>query len=100
MQSIQKSVLSVSLRSVIQATDSTCNGCHANAAAEKKLGQRCFVITSSAAKSSAALAACWATFIQCSAPACIPPNRSTSSINDIHTSGHQCPIVDVVNDQR
>ena len=54
----KKSVESTSLRSAIQATDSTCSGCTANSAATAALGQRRPVIRRSATNSSTASAAC------------------------------------------
>ena len=74
----QKTVLRTSLRSAIQATDSTWAGCTANNAATHALRQTAPVMSSNNPNNSNVASACHATFIRWWAPASMP-NRVTSS---------------------
>jgi hypothetical protein len=93
--SIQKSALSVSLRSATHATDSTWRGCSANAPATKALRPRAFVHRVSHTSSSTVFATCSARSVAWCRPA-RRPKSCASSWCDSHTRGVQLPPSPVV----
>src|SRR5206468_2950224 len=87
---MKNKVLSTSLRSEIQATDSTCNGCRPNNAATSALRQVAPVIFLSSANSSEVLARCSARFTRCKASG-LGPQSWQSNISDSQVMGCQLP---------
>ena len=88
--SMKNSVLKTSLRSEIQATDSTCKGCKPNSAATKALCQKAPVIRRSATKSRTVLVACSTTLTTWCQPA-LPLKSWQSSIWESIVTGCQLP---------
>ena len=81
-------MLNTSLRSAIQATDSTCNGCQAKNAAITAPGHLVRVMRRHKWNSKTALTACNNALIKCWAPGFTPTN-SQSSMCDNHVIGCQ-----------
>src|SRR5262249_42884225 len=90
-----KNALSVSLRSAIQATDSTWRGCRANRAATTALRHGALVMRCNNTKRRSVLATWNATFIRWCQPAW-RPNNWQSNMNDHQTIGCQKSYQEVV----